>query len=94
MIHPVDLGTGVTFGDLPPGFLVALVGDIAARRSSSGGPALHVAPDDCEQTWDVEGEREPVTVTGPLAEVASWLAGRPASKVRAEGGLPPLPAWL
>ena len=32
MIHAVDLGTGITFTDLPPGFLEALSADIRRKR--------------------------------------------------------------
>ncbi|MFZ0530277.1 MAG: maleylpyruvate isomerase family mycothiol-dependent enzyme [Propionicimonas sp.] len=94
MVHAVDLGTGVTFAQLPEAFLVALVDDIVTRRNTIGGPALVIAPDGLEERWAVTGAGEPVTVAGPLAEVAAWLAGRPASGLRAEGGLPDLPAWL
>jgi len=41
MIHTVDLGTGVTFDDLPTDFVEALIVDIAHRRVAAGeGPAL------------------------------------------------------
>ena len=32
MVHAVDLGVGITFADLPTGFLEALVADISAKR--------------------------------------------------------------
>ena len=42
-IHAVDLGAGVTFGDLPPDFVAALLANVApqARRGGRGeGPEL------------------------------------------------------
>jgi maleylpyruvate isomerase len=41
MVHTVDLGTGVTFADLPAGFTAALLADVVARRAAAGeGPDL------------------------------------------------------
>ncbi|MET8307104.1 maleylpyruvate isomerase N-terminal domain-containing protein [Micromonospora sp. NPDC005173] len=37
-VHAVDLGTGLTFADLPDGFLSALVEDIQAKRGLVGVP--------------------------------------------------------
>ena len=37
-VHAVDLGTGLTFADLPDGFLSALVVDIQAKRGLVGVP--------------------------------------------------------
>jgi maleylpyruvate isomerase len=72
MIHAVDLGTGVTFADLPPDFLEALCADIRAKRGD--------VPE----------------VTGPLADVAAYLAGRSYDGVLNADGTPaePLPPWL
>lgn len=72
MIHAVDLGTGVTFADLPTDFLEALSADIRAKRGD--------VPE----------------VTGPLPEVAAYLAGRSYDGVLAADGKPaePLPPWL
>jgi len=72
MIHAVDLGSGVTFADLPTGFLQALCDDIRSMRGDL--PEL----------------------TGPLPQVAAYLAGRPYDEVLAADGKPaePLPGWL
>jgi maleylpyruvate isomerase len=72
MIHAVDLGTGVTFADLPADFLEALSADISAKRGD--------VPE----------------VTGPLPEMAAYLAGRSYDGVLAADGKPaePLPPWL
>jgi maleylpyruvate isomerase len=65
-VHVVDLGTGLTFADLPEDFLTALVADIKAKRGLDELP------------------------TGPLPDVASYLAGRPHSLA----GVPDLGPWL
>jgi maleylpyruvate isomerase len=72
LIHVVDLGTGVTFADLPDDFLAALCTDIRTRRGD--------VPE----------------VSGPLPEVAAYLAGRPYESVLTADGAPaePLPPWL
>jgi maleylpyruvate isomerase len=72
MIHAVDLGTGVTFADLPADFLGELCVDIRAKRGD--------VPE----------------VTGPLPEVAAYLAGRPYADVLGADESPaePLPPWL
>ena len=91
MIHAVDLGTGVTFGDLPDDFLIALCDDITAKRSAAGdGPALEVQTGD--NSWTIAGQGDPTTVTGPLAGVAEYLAGRGSDQLGPEA--PRLPAWL
>lgn len=96
MVHAVDLDGGVTFDDLPADFLEALATDIVGKRSASGGPAVHVEPTGTDTCWQVPGEGEPATVTGPLAQVVAWLAGRPHHDVAtADGGPAPLlPPWL
>ncbi|SEH02177.1 maleylpyruvate isomerase [Nonomuraea solani] len=88
LIHAVDLDAGVTFADLPADFLVALIEDIAAKRSEAGdGPALTlISP---ERTWPVAGSGQPTGVTGSLADLAAYLSGRTAH-IEA----PDLPRWL
>jgi len=38
LVHAVDLGTGITFADLPADFLDALVADILAKRGLDAAP--------------------------------------------------------
>lgn len=96
MVHAVDLGTGVTFADLPADFNAALCDDIVGKRSNAPGPAVRVTPSDVDATWELPGEGEPTPVTGTLAAVTAWLAGRGDSGVSTSDGsaLPTLPAWL
>jgi uncharacterized protein (TIGR03083 family) len=43
-VHAVDLGTGVTFADLPERFLAELRADIRAKRGADGLRAVHGSP--------------------------------------------------
>ena len=95
MVHAVDLDPGLTFGALPPDFLVALAEDIIARRSTTGGPALSLSTDDGALTWSLPGQGQPTQVTGPLSGLAAYLAGRPTTDAHSSAGhLPQLPPWL
>ncbi|WP_353510995.1 maleylpyruvate isomerase family mycothiol-dependent enzyme [Intrasporangium sp.] len=99
MVHAVDLGSGTTFADLPDGFLRDLLDDITVKRSGTANhPALTLHEADGPGTWSV-GHRGPVAleVTGPLAELAAYLAGRSdGSTLAASDGTrsPTLPRWL
>ena len=96
MVHAVDLGGAVTFADLPAAFDVALLDDIAAKRSGgAGGPRLHLAATDDERSWLVTGAGDTVTVRGPLAQLTAYLSGRPATGLHTDGAaVPSLPRWL
>jgi len=94
-IHAVDLATGLSFAGLPAGFLTALCDDVAGKRGTGPGPALVLNAADTGGRWELPGDGEAVTVSGPLAEVAAYLTGR-ASHLTTAGGraAPALPAWL
>ncbi len=94
-VHAVDLAAGISFADLPTGFLAALADDIAAKRGNAPGPAAVLTAADTGDRWELPGEGSPAAVTGPLAEIAAYLAGRPHA-LTATGGspAPALPAWL
>ena len=85
MIHAVDLDAGVTFDDLPPDFLAALIDDVVKQRSAiDGHPVLELTTGD--RTW-VIGTGTATAVTGSLGQLAAYLTGR--------GMLgPAIPAWL
>ncbi|MDF5753147.1 maleylpyruvate isomerase family mycothiol-dependent enzyme [Spongiactinospora sp. TRM90649] len=92
-VHAVDLAAGVTFADLPAGFLTALAGDIVAKRGATAGLALTLTA--AGDRWELPGAGDPVTLTGPLTEVVAYLAGRPHALTTADGSpAPALPAWL
>lgn len=91
-VHAIDLDAGTAWMDLPPEFLIALLDDVAARRSArGGGPALAVAATDTGRTWEVAGAGAPVPVSASLADLAAYLTGRPAPALRSAPALPP---WL
>jgi maleylpyruvate isomerase len=102
MVHAVDLGGGVGFADLPSDFLASLVDDIVGKRASGSAaadpsaPALTVTAADTGQSWTLPGVGEATEVTGALAGITAYLAGRPPhAAVDADGNpAPPLPRWL
>lgn len=96
MVHAVDLGSTATFDDLPDDFLLALVDDVVAKRSTGSGPALELVCATAERTWTVDGEGEAVRVDGPITALAAYLTGRPGPDVVVAGAhaAPVLPPWL
>ncbi|MGW7540449.1 maleylpyruvate isomerase family mycothiol-dependent enzyme [Streptomyces sp. NPDC054770] len=98
-VHAVDLGSGIGFTALPTDFLTALCDDIVTRRSGAPGPEVVLRPTDIPARWYLPGTpdaaEEAVTVTGPLAEVTAYLAGRHHGATTAgSAAVPELPAWL
>jgi maleylpyruvate isomerase len=98
MVHTVDLRVGLTFADLPEDFLVALGDDVVAKR---GAPAplqarLVARSSDTGHRWEIASSDSSNDVTGPLASVVAYLAGRQHPGIETgNGGAPPqLPAWL
>ncbi|MER7186819.1 maleylpyruvate isomerase family mycothiol-dependent enzyme [Streptomyces hyaluromycini] len=88
-VHAVDLATGVSFADLPAGFLIALCDDVVARRAAAAtGPALVLRSDG--HRWELPGPGGPAELTGELPEIAAYLTGRPAPF----DGAPVLTPWL
>jgi maleylpyruvate isomerase len=94
-VHAVDLAAGVRFADLPAGFLAALADDIAGKRRNAPGPAVVLTAADTGDRWELPGENDVTAITGSLAEVTAYLAGRPHALTTTGGGpAPTLPAWL
>lgn len=98
MIHAVDLGTDVTMTDLPEGFLADLISEIVGKRSATNGHPALTLESDRGTTWRVGSPvaGDPV-VTGSLAVLTAYVAGRPSTTkpVTSGGGsAPALPAWL
>ncbi|MEV4098798.1 maleylpyruvate isomerase family mycothiol-dependent enzyme [Nonomuraea sp. NPDC049649] len=93
LVHAVDLAAGVSFADLPAGFLTALADDIAARRAALPGPAVTLTS--AGDRWELPGTGDAAAVAGPLPEIAAYLAGRPHALTTTDGSpAPALPAWL
>ena len=94
-VHAVDLATGLSFADLPAGFLAALCDNIVEKHGKDPGVALVLAAADTGGRWELPGDGDAVTLTGPLDEVAAYLTGRPHSLTTAGGqAAPVLPPWL
>jgi uncharacterized protein (TIGR03083 family) len=98
-VHAVDFATGLSFADLPGDFLTALCGDVAGKRAAVPGPApgraLTLEATGTGGRWELPGPGEPITVTGPLAEITAYLTGRAHHLVTADGAaVPAWPAWL
>lgn len=89
-VHAVDLRSGMTFADLPADFLTTLCDDVVGKRSASPGHAIWLVASDSGGRWELPGEHSPVGVTGPLAELAAYLTGRPHNLP----GAPVLGPWL
>jgi maleylpyruvate isomerase len=91
----VDLATGLSFGDLPGGFLAALCRDVIARRGTAPGPAMLLEAADTGGCWELSGDGAPIVLCGPLAEITAYLTGRPHKLTTAGGDpAPTLGPWL
>lgn len=94
-VHAVDLDNGVTFGDLPADFLVALCDDVVGRRNSDPDVAVRLVATDTDHAWELVGQGRTATVTAPLADLTAYLTGRPCALSTSDGeAAPALPAWL
>jgi maleylpyruvate isomerase len=94
-VHAVDLATGLSFAELPAGFAAALCDDVIAKRRSAPGPALLLEAAGTGGRWELPGEGSTVTLSGPLAEITSYLTGRPHKLTTAGGDpAPALGPWL
>ncbi|MFD7431612.1 maleylpyruvate isomerase family mycothiol-dependent enzyme [Streptomyces sp. NPDC059818] len=94
-VHAVDLGTGLTFADLPTGFLAALCDDVVAKRAKDRGPAVVLRVTGTGVLWTLPGEGEPTELVGPLHEITACLTGRYHVLTTSDGGpAPALAPWL
>ncbi|QRE83349.1 maleylpyruvate isomerase family mycothiol-dependent enzyme [Rhodococcus ruber] len=93
-IHAVDLGNGARFGDFPPVVLDSLLDDIVGmwrKKDLGAGLVLEV-----QGRAPIAVRDEPGTtakVSGPLAAVVRWAAGRGAVGLTAGAEEKP-PRWL
>jgi maleylpyruvate isomerase len=86
-IHAVDLGAGITFDDLPSGFLTALLDEVTVWRSARPSPAIDLVTPVTHH--EITGDGAPQRVELPLATAAAWLVGR-----HHDPDLPTLSRWL
>ncbi|EID74078.1 MULTISPECIES: maleylpyruvate isomerase family mycothiol-dependent enzyme [Rhodococcus] len=94
-IHAVDLGNGGRFGDFPDVVLESLLTDIVGMwQKKNLGAGLVLAVDGGEPVA-VQPESPPAEkVSGPLAAVVRWAAGRGTVGLGAAGEIPEPPHWL
>ncbi len=94
-IHAVDLGNGGRFGDFPDVVLESLLTDIVGMwRRKDLGAGLILAVDGDEPVA-VQPDSPPAEkVSGPLAAVVRWAAGRGTVGVNIDGEVGEPPRWL
>ncbi|MFF2029258.1 maleylpyruvate isomerase family mycothiol-dependent enzyme [Arthrobacter sp. NPDC058192] len=101
-IHAVDLDNGATFNDIPAPVLERLLKDITGawktRRTDQG---LVVKVADSGLTFGDTTSASPTVVSGPLAAIVEWAAGRgnggvtaTGPGVGANGTVPAAPTWI
>ena len=93
-IHAVDLNHGAGFRDLPEEALERLLGEIAGAWASRGDTGRRLTATDSTHTGygDPDAAHQ---VTGSLADLAAWAAGRARSGVTSDAGETPVAArWL
>lgn len=76
MVHAVDLDGGVTFADLPEGFLTELSDEIRAKRAASVQEVPEVDGSHADVTaWLAGREHGPLTVAdgSPAPDLGPWL---------------------
>ena len=101
-VHAVDLDNGASFADIPAPVLARLLKDITVAWASRGtdkdlmgrvGGHPELAFGDMEAS-------NPLQISGSLADVARWAAGRGSAGVKASRGgeiipvVPTAPAWI
>lgn len=93
-IHAVDLGNGGRFGDFPEVVLDSLLTDIVGMwRRKDSGAGLVLAVDGREQIAVLPESDPAVTISGSLASVVRWAAGRGSVGLTAGTDEQP-PHWL
>ena len=92
-IHAVDLGNGGRFGDFPDVVLESLLTDIVGMwRRKDLGAGLVLTVDGSEPAAVQPESPAAGKVSGPLAAVVRWAAGRGAVGLGAD--IPEPPHWL
>jgi maleylpyruvate isomerase len=100
-MHAIDLDNGATFADIPVPVLERLLKDITGAWRTRGTDAgLVVEVQDRDLTFGDPTSASPTVVSGPLAAVVEWAAGRGAGGVTAtgvattNGAVPAAPKWI
>jgi maleylpyruvate isomerase len=99
-MHAVDLNNGATFSDIPAPVLERLLEDITGAWKTRGTDAgLLVKVTGADATFGDTDAADPTVVTGALAGVVQWAAGRGADGVEAVRSsvssiVPAAPKWI
>jgi maleylpyruvate isomerase len=102
-IHAVDLANGATFTDIPAPVLERLLKDITGAWHTRGTDAgLVVKVTDRDLTFGDPTSDSATVISGPLAAVVEWAAGRGTQGVTAaapgtaapHGTVPAAPKWI
>jgi maleylpyruvate isomerase len=96
-LHAVDLGSGATVADLPPGVVDTLLDDVSGVLSTRDGcPSALLTATDRDRAWQLGPGGGPVEVHGPAAPLLGWLTGRcgPAALTALGGDIPEPPRWI
>ncbi|MGY4544291.1 maleylpyruvate isomerase [Arthrobacter sp. UYNi723] len=101
-LHAVDLDNGAVVSDIPTPVLERLLADITGAwkiRGTDQGLLIRVTDQDL--TFGDTSTASPTVISGPLAAVAGWAAGRGAEGVTAIGSgtipgstVPAAPKWI
>jgi maleylpyruvate isomerase len=94
----VDLDVGASFEDFPAPMLRELLSDVTRSLSERPEtPAVRLIATDRDQVWSTGEAHGLVSVSGPTADLATWVSGRGRSRALKtdDGSKPPvMPAWL
>ncbi|MDT7703582.1 MAG: maleylpyruvate isomerase [Pseudonocardiales bacterium] len=97
-IHSVDLDVGASFEDFPAPMLRELLTDVTRSLSERPEtPAVRLIATDHDQVWFTGEAHGLLSVSGPTADLATWVSGRGRSRALKtdDGSKPPvMPAWL
>lgn len=100
-MHAVDLDNGATFADIPVPVLERLLKDITGAwraRGTDGGLVVEVT--DHNLRFGDPTSASATVVSGPLAAVVEWAAGRGSAGITATGAaapngtVPAAPKWI
>ena len=102
-MHAVDLDNGARFADIPAPVLERLLADITGAwktRGTDAGLVVKVTGQPATMAFGDTGAESPTVVSGQLAAVVEWAAGRGVAGVTASrygqniATAPAAPAWI
>lgn len=101
-LHAVDLDSGASFDDFPPGMVDHLLGNVLSawrgRRAAEGLPNFVLQPTDRGGPKSVGSptDADAVVLRGSAVDLARWATGRGFLGITAESGapVPSAPRWI